>query len=144
MAATEFGIEDLIPHRGRMRLVERIVALDDDEAVTAARVRPAWPLATETGVGALVLVELAAQTAGLLLSRRERLRGTDLTGAAGWLVGIREARLLVDELPLGSEIRTRVAVAFTFETYTQVRALATVDSRPAGDILLQVYWSPGD
>jgi predicted hotdog family 3-hydroxylacyl-ACP dehydratase len=143
MAAIELGIEALIPHRGPMRLVERIVTADDHQAVTEARVAATWPLRTAEGVAALVLVELAAQTAGVLIGRRERLRREALTEGAGWLVGIREARLHVDELLLGSVVRTQVQAAYTYETYTQVSARATVANRPVGDIVLQVFWAPG-
>jgi predicted hotdog family 3-hydroxylacyl-ACP dehydratase len=142
MAAIEFGIDALIPHRGPMRLVERIVTADDHQAVTTARVAATWPLRTAGGVSALVLVELAAQTAGVLIGRRERLRRSSLSEGAGWLVGIRDARLHVDELPLGSEVRTQVRVAYTYETYTQVSARATLGDQPAGDIVLQVFWAP--
>ena len=38
MNRLDISIEDLLPHRGRMKLVDEIVELDPEQAVTAATV----------------------------------------------------------------------------------------------------------
>lgn len=58
-------IEDLLPHRGRMLLIDEIVTLELEAAVSRSRVTERWPLFDGTGVPALMVIELVAQTSGL-------------------------------------------------------------------------------
>ena len=46
MSDTElhWNIEDLIPHRGRMLLLDDILRLDTEAAVSSTRVKETWPL----------------------------------------------------------------------------------------------------
>ncbi len=44
-------IEELIPHRGRMKLVDEIVEADDKLAVTLSRVTDRWPNGKKTCSG---------------------------------------------------------------------------------------------
>ena len=131
-------VEDLLPHRGRMKLVDDIIELDEQRAVTRAVVTDQWPLFDKNGVNALVLVELAAQTAGLSngLARINKY-GKD-TDNRGWLAGIKECRLFVDFITLGAEIITIVENDFEFGNYREISGFANIDSKIAGRFRLQV------
>ena len=53
----DITIEDLVPHRGRMRLVADILDVDGEMAVTGTTVTDRWPLLDGDGVNPLVVIE---------------------------------------------------------------------------------------
>ena len=59
----DIRIEDLLPHRDRMLLIDEILEVDDNTAVTRATVSNRWPFFNGNTVDSLILIELAAQTA---------------------------------------------------------------------------------
>jgi predicted hotdog family 3-hydroxylacyl-ACP dehydratase len=81
-----------LPHRGRMRLIDRVERCDDDSIVCTAVVRPDGLFTRPEGMPAWIGVELMAQAAAAWAGHRERAGG----GAprVGFLVGARryEAR----------------------------------------------------
>ena len=135
---TNITVEDLLPHRGRMKLVDDIIELDEKRAVTRAVVTDQWPLFDKNGVNALVLIELAAQTAGLSngLARINKY-GKDADNR-GWLAGIKECRLFVDFIPLGTEIITIAENDFEFGNYREISGSTRIDSKAIGNFRLQV------
>ena len=54
-------IEELIPHRGRMKLVDDVVEINDILAKTSSRVTERWPLDEANAVAPVILIELIAQ-----------------------------------------------------------------------------------
>ena len=62
----EVRIEDLIPHRGRMKWVDDVLEISDILARTSSRVTERWPLDETRAAAPVVLIELIAQTAGVL------------------------------------------------------------------------------
>jgi predicted hotdog family 3-hydroxylacyl-ACP dehydratase len=135
---SDITIEDLIPHRGRMKLVNRIIEIDENMAITSAIVTEQWPLLSGMAVKPLVLVELVAQTAGLSNGlERVSLYGID-ADKSGWLAGIKQCELLTGNIPCGTEIITVAKNIFAFENYRQVSGTAYINSRLAGKCILQV------
>ena len=59
------NIEDLLPQRDRMLLIDEILEIDDKIAVTRATVTDQWPFFDGQAVVSLILIELVAQTAGI-------------------------------------------------------------------------------
>ncbi len=91
-------IEDLLPQRDRMLLIDEIIAVDDERAVTAATVTDQWPFYDANGVNPIVLIELVAQTAGVSNGWfRIKQRGKD-SEKKGWLVGIKQSRFFVEAI----------------------------------------------
>ncbi len=77
-------------------------------------------MANETGVHPLILVELAAQTAGVCNGwERIQTKGLD-SDQMGWLVGVKKTEFLIDHLPFGSEILTRAVNSYNFEKLREV------------------------
>jgi predicted hotdog family 3-hydroxylacyl-ACP dehydratase len=115
MEFMDIDIETLIPHRDRMRLIDRVVAVDDEKAVTAATVTDDWPLYRDGSVDILVTIELVAQTAALLegWKRLKSNRG----GATGWLVGIKKADFRRPRLPVATTLITEAARSYALEGY---------------------------
>jgi len=131
-------VESLLPHRGRMLLVDEIISLDDDQATTRAVARQDWPLFGNGVVNPLVMVELVAQTAGVHNGlRRLKARGKD-SQTRGWLVGVKKAVLHVDAVAPGETIITTAKNAFVFDTLREITGTASINGRLAAEVVLQV------
>jgi predicted hotdog family 3-hydroxylacyl-ACP dehydratase len=141
---TNYLIEDLIPHRNGMRLIDDIIAVDTSLAVTQARVKADWPLITLQGAGPLLLIELAAQTAGVCFGYNELQKPVELRNEAkGWLVGIKKATFFSDDIRIGECITTHAETVMTVEHYKEVVARAFLEKEPVAEIHLQVLQAQG-
>ena len=115
MEFMDIDIEALIPHRDRMRLLDRVIAVDDEKAVTFATAAEDWPLYRAGSVDILITIELVAQTAALLegWKRLKSKKG----GASGWLVGIKRADFRLPRLPVPADLITEVLRGYALEGY---------------------------
>jgi len=130
-------IGQLLPHRGRMKLVDEILQLDDEVAVTAATATRKWPLFDGQTINPLVLVELVAQTAGIKNGLdRIRIQGPE-ADKRGWLVGVKQARFEVDKILPGDRIITRAWNAYQREMYFNIEGEAAIDANVIGRVSLQ-------
>ena len=131
-------IEDLLPHRGRMLLIDEILEVDDNMAVTGATVTDRWPFFDGSCVDSLVLIEVVAQTAGINNGwERIRKHGLD-SEKKGWLVGIKQSHFFVDKLDLNDRIITRAENQFEYQGYRQILGTAKIGSKTVGEVALQV------
>jgi len=138
MNPADICIEDLLPHRGRMLLIDEIVEVDDEKAITGATVSDQWPFFDANGVNPLVLIELVAQTAGITNGWvRIKQRGKD-SEKKGWLVGIKQSHFFTDTLALNSRIITRAENQFEYEGYRQILGTAIIGKEVVGEVELQV------
>lgn len=102
--------QELIPHRGPMLLVDRVLDRRPDGVSCQGRIPADSPFALGGRAPAFVAIELAAQTAAVFeaLGRRE-------SGSAGprigYLVSVRTARFAVHELPVGEPLVAHVRSA---------------------------------
>ena len=110
-------LEDILPHRDGMLLVGDVIELREDKAVSKSVVAAHWPMTDQRGAQVLVLVELAAQTAGINNGWQNRLRHGPDADTRGWIVGVKSARFDVDVLPLGAEIRVTSENSFEFDGF---------------------------
>ena len=132
-------IEDLIPHRERLKLIDTITFVDQEHAVTRATVKESWPLLSGDAVSAIVLIELAAQTAGVCIGWNQKMKSDGPKGEAkGWLVGIKNARFYVNTIPLDSCITTRSENRLVIENYKEIAASASIGEELVGEINLQI------
>jgi predicted hotdog family 3-hydroxylacyl-ACP dehydratase len=139
MNPRDMQIEDLIPHRGRMKLIDEILEMDENRAVTRSVVRATWPLFDGESVSPLVLIELVAQTAGVSNAwERIKARGID-SEKMGWLVGIKSSRFFVDAIALDTPIITSSQTEFRYEGFREMRGEARTGYRLLGEVVLQVY-----
>ena len=131
-------IEDLLPHRDRMLLIDEILEVDDKTAVTCATVTDRWPFFDGKAVDSLVLIELVAQTAGVNNGWvRIKQRGKD-SEKKGWLVGIKQSILFIDTISLNQRIITRAENQFQYESYRHISGIARIDSEIVGEATLQL------
>lgn len=131
-------IEDLLVHRDRMLLLQRIISVDLTRAVTLARVTDQWPLLDDGKANPLVLVEVAAQTAGVYNSWRLHKEQGPEADHRGWMVGIKIARFFVDSIPLETEIITEAQNQFEYDGYREIHGIAVIQGKTAADITLQI------
>jgi len=137
-ATIDLSVEDLIPHRDRMKLVEAVLDADGDSATTECRIGEDWPLREGGGVNALVLIEVVAQTAAASIAWKEYLDSGAVGGGKGWLVGIKAADFSAETLPLGSRLITRAEVRFSLDQYSEIHGVCRVGDEMVGEVTLQV------
>ncbi len=138
-------IEDLIPHRERLKLIDTIISVDQEHAVTRATVKESWPLYSGDAVSAVVLIELAAQTAGVCIGWNQKMKTSEPKGEArGWLVGIKKAHFYIDKIPLNTCITIRSENRLVVENYKEIAATAGIGQTIAGEIILQILHSTQD
>ena len=137
MTPLKYSIEDLLPHSNGMLLIEDIIEGDSKAALSRATVNENWPLYDRGRVSSLVLIELAAQTAGIcagLARISQRGLGSD---KKSWLVGIKQSRFWVASLRLNDTVITRSENSFEYEGYRQITSTARVGSNIVGEVELQ-------
>jgi predicted hotdog family 3-hydroxylacyl-ACP dehydratase len=138
MKSPDINIEDLLPHRDRMLLIDEILEVDHNRAVTCATVTDRWPFFNGSGVDPLVLIEVVAQTAGINNGWvRIQKHGKD-SEKKGWLVGIKQSQFYVDTLAINDRIITIAENKFEYEGYRQIVGIAKIGSQVIGKVALQV------
>jgi predicted hotdog family 3-hydroxylacyl-ACP dehydratase len=130
--------EDLLPHKGKMLLIDDIVELSEEAATSRSRVRETWPLVVGQAAGVLLIVELVAQTSGLSNGLALVNHNGKNTNKKGWVVGIKTARFYVDSLPVGAHIVTRAVNLFKFDEFVEIKGDARIDDAIVGEVVLQV------
>lgn len=138
MNPKEIPIKDLLPHRNRMLLIERIIEVTESETVSSAVVSDHWPLVFAGSASPIVMVELTAQTAGVNNSiHRLQTRGKE-DGTMGWIAGVKSAVFHMDSLPVGATLITRTRNSFSFENFREVAGTVMLDKTVAAEITLQL------
>ncbi len=136
---SDLTLEDLLPHRGNMLLVKEVLAVDSRNAQALFAVEQSWPMADGQGVHPLILVELAAQTAGVCNGwGRIQTQGRD-SNQMGWLVAIKKADFFIDSLPFGAIITARAENTYSFENLREVSCELHMDDQLIGRATLQLF-----
>ena len=144
MSSSTLTPEDILPHRGAMLLVDDILQVDSSQASALFRPAPHWPLAEEKGVAALLMVEMAAQAAGLCSGYgRIQQRGKD-ADQSGWLVGIKKADFFVDLLPFHTPVTAQAQITFTYDSLREVSCTLSHDTTVLGRVVLQLFKEEDD
>jgi len=131
-------IEALLPHRSRMLLIDEIVSIEGDAAVSQAIPVDSWPLSDGSRVSSLLIIELVAQTSGL--SNGLECLNTEGEDAEvkGWLVGVKKAVFNVRSIPLGEAVITETRNSFEFEGFREIKGLCRIGDTIIGEAVLQV------
>jgi predicted hotdog family 3-hydroxylacyl-ACP dehydratase len=144
MKPANIAIEDLLPHRGRMMLIDEIIEMDEEMAVTLSVVTDQWPLFDGKTVSPIILIELIAQTAGISNGlERIRKHGKD-SEKKGWLVGIKKSRFFVDAIPLHTKIVTRSENKFKYDGFRELLGTAQIGQDIVCETILQVVQVDSD
>lgn len=135
-------LDDLLPHRPPMRLIDRVVAVGEEHAVAEATIAPGMPFCGPGGLPAWVLVELFAQTAALIGGHRARLAGG--VAAQGYLLGTRRFTASAPTVPLGATLRLEARGEMSEATGMGSYRCHTVGGDLAAECVLSVYTPPRD
>ncbi len=132
-------LEDLLPHRRPMLFIDEVLAVDTTSALTRSQVKDSWPLQVKGGVRPLILVELAAQTAGVCNGwDRIQTQGLD-SNQMGWLVAIKKADFFINILPLEGEIIARAKNRYNFENLREIDCSLRLNEKLIGQATLQLF-----
>jgi predicted hotdog family 3-hydroxylacyl-ACP dehydratase len=124
-----------------MLLIDEILELDDDGAATRSVVTERWPFFNGRDVNPIVLIELVAQTAGVHNGWiRDKLHGP-AADKKGWIIGIRQARLMVNAIPLGTELITRAKNKMEFEGFRDIFGTVAMETQIVAEIAIQLLRS---
>jgi predicted hotdog family 3-hydroxylacyl-ACP dehydratase len=136
---SNYTLEDILPHRGIMLLIDEIVEADEIHAVTISTIKLSRPLTDSKGAQSLIMVELAAQTAGVCNGLdRIKEKGVD-SSKMGWLVGIKRAEFYVESIPVGTKVVIRSENVHNYDKLREVSANIHMGETLIGDITLQLY-----
>ena len=136
---SDLTLLDILPHRDAMLLVAEVLQVDAHRAEVRCTVEPSWPMADVQGVHALILVELAAQSAGVCNGwDRIHSKGRD-SDKTGWLVGIKKAEFHLDHLPHGADIFCRAENVSNFNNLREVYCEQRWNDQLIGSMTLQLY-----
>lgn len=115
-------IEDLVPHRASMLLVDRLLAEDAESVRVEAFVRREGVFVTETGLPAWVGIELMAQAVAVWagLRRREKRESIQL----GFLLGTRRYDCQLPVFPVGARLEIEARQELVSENGLAVFACA--------------------
>lgn len=130
---------DLLPHRDTMLLLDTVVEVDADHAVTETLVKTSWPTATADGASSLLCVELVAQTIGICnIWDLMRAHGEN-TNKNGWLVAIKKAAFHVATLPIGARLTIRAENGFSFELFREATGWVYWQGEVIAEVVAQIY-----
>ena len=130
-------IETLIPHRNGMKLLDDVISVNEEMAVTSARVSGHWPLCEGSYIDPLVLIEIVAQTAAVHISWKQRIQAGG--NGRGWIVGIKNADFFVDRIPLDTVLIATVKDLYHMDKYNVVDGEVTAEANPMCRIQIQVF-----
>lgn len=134
-----FTLEDILPHREKMLLIDDIIAVEKDFAVAEAVLAKTFPMAEKQGVPPLIMVELAAQTAGICNGlTRIKNDGRD-SSKKGWLVGVKRAQFFVEgTIDFGSRLVIRAENRHEFDMLREVFCVVHLEDVLLAEITLQL------
>lgn len=99
-------IRDIVPHSGRMLLLDRVVAFDAESLTAELDIRPDALFVHERGAGAWVGIEYMAQAVAAFAGVDALTRGEK--AKVGFLVGTRHYGCNVPYFPIGATLRVFV------------------------------------
>jgi predicted hotdog family 3-hydroxylacyl-ACP dehydratase len=130
-------IEDYMPHRGRMKLIQDILESDENSCEAIAVPEETWPFQTRQGIAPMVIIELIAQTTSAYVGWCRRNK--KIMGGAGFLVGIRSAEIGLKYLPLGIPVNISCRRMLDMDNYGVFEGRVFVNDTVYGTATIQVY-----
>lgn len=110
MMPVTLPIADLLPHAGRMRLLDRAIESDADRLVAEVDIRADGLFFDGEGVGGWVGIEYMAQAIAAWAGLRARAGGG--TPKVGFLLGSRRYRCTVARFLPGQTLRVEIRCAY--------------------------------
>lgn len=142
MNRTFLTVEDFILQRDGMKLIDKILMVDDSTAISESIISPAWPLYKNGYVHSIVIIELVAQTAGINIKWSEKTGPSPEDGKGeGFLVGIKKATFTLNHIPVASTVKTCCQKRYNQMGYAEFSGVVTIDDKTIGDVIVQLFRS---
>lgn len=93
-------IEDYLPHRPPMLLIDELVEVTDIKAVVRTTIKPDCVFARDGIVHPAAMIEFMAQCCAILIGARPSGKGPRL----GFIISCREVNLMVDSFAVGDKL----------------------------------------
>lgn len=132
-----FNVEDYIPHRGRIRLIDEILEIDENNCRAQARVLNTWPLADDENAQIIIIVELIAQIVAFSVGWNQK--NMMKPGGSGVIVGIKDATFFAAGIPVGNTVTLVAKKLIDRDNYGTFTGTASDQNRILGNVELQVY-----
>ena len=134
------NLEHLLPHRPPALLVTEVLEQTEEAATVKGRIPVDHPWAADGRVPALLLVDLAAQAAGILVGLRKVSRTRDRKAPdQGFLVSLHETRLHVTDIEAEQPLEARVCLESEMGGLAMVSFSVTCDNQTAARGRLGVF-----
>ncbi len=132
-------LENLVPHRPPLLLLDEVLAWDPEGCAATARVDPgAWYAAPDGSMPAWFGIELMAQTISAYSGGRRA--GTGAPPRLGYLLGTRSYRCALPAFPPGERLEIQVRVHYQDESGLSAFACEIRRSgEPVADAILKVF-----
>ena len=127
--------EPLVPHRLRMRLIDRVKKPTQNGLQAETIVTEEWPLYNDGEVSSIICIELAAQAISALSTWR---RGEGAGPRVGLLVGIKEAEFSRSSVPVGTRLHIEINELSHVGDYAVFEGKVRSDSDSFCKIIIQV------
>jgi predicted hotdog family 3-hydroxylacyl-ACP dehydratase len=122
-----------------MLLLDTVLEVDENHAITETLVKTSWPTAATAGVSSLLCVELVAQTIGVCnVWRLMRVDGEN-ANKNGWLVAVKKAIFHAATLPIGARLTIRVENGFCFHPFCESTGLVHWQGKLVAEVVAQIY-----
>jgi predicted hotdog family 3-hydroxylacyl-ACP dehydratase len=100
-------VEELLPHRERMLLLDEVREAGEASIACGVVLREASPFVENGRVNAIVAIEYMAQCVGAWVGLQDRRNGQPIR--IGYLVGSREVTFAVDDFVVGDDLRVEAS-----------------------------------
>lgn len=139
MNEASFMVEDYLFQRDRMMLIDAIIETDGQSAITRSVTTGLWPLHENGLISPIVIVELAAQTAGVCI-RWEEMQKDDgrKKEGGGLIVGVKEAVFFTPGIPVDETVITCSTKKRLHMNYAEYHGFSKIGDDRLGEVMLQV------
>jgi predicted hotdog family 3-hydroxylacyl-ACP dehydratase len=131
-------VEDLVPHRGAMSLLDTIDGYGEDWLRAGITVRPNSIFAEVDGMPGWVGIEYMAQAASAFGGIEQVQRGEQ--PSIGLLIGARYYRCMLDPIPFGTQIQVLAKIAMRdTEDFAAYDCTLSTQGQVLAECMLKAY-----
>jgi predicted hotdog family 3-hydroxylacyl-ACP dehydratase len=137
------ALEQMLPHKSSMVLVDRLVSSDDHSAIVEATIKGDYPFTGET-IGTWVGLELMAQSAAVLANQSKQASSDK--ASLGFLLGSRSFTAHVPQFVSGQKVTVEIDLDPASEGQIMVNARGRIKD-VAGQVICEgmlTLYEPND
>ncbi|VAW40558.1 3-hydroxydecanoyl-[ACP] dehydratase [hydrothermal vent metagenome] len=121
-----YCIDELIPHSGKMSLLDRVVAYGEDWLTTSVTICSNSMFCENNAVPALVGIEYMAQTIAAFAGKNDKINNIEIS--IGLLIGARKYTTNVTHFPVGTTLQINAQ-----QIYLEEQGLGVFKCKITGD-----------